>query len=130
MSIIGSLIAVINPESCSDISRAASRAAIQKAPRPGAHQVVPEAHRQFPKRLFPYRIAETLITAPNRTDENIEAAIFGVDALEETLALPRVSVIDLDRYTNTPATRDFLSSLLDDAGNPIDWRRTAADGGL
>src|SRR5207245_4804410 len=68
------------------------------------------------------------VAAPNRTGENIEAAMFGVDAVEETLALPRVSVIDLDRYTNTPASRDFLSSLLDDAGNPIDRRRTAADG--
>jgi hypothetical protein len=44
---------------------------------------------------------------------------------EPRLAFNRTVVL---RYTNTPATGDLLSSLLDDAGNPIDRRRTAADG--
>jgi hypothetical protein len=96
--------------------------------RASVHEVMPELHRQVPEGLLPYGIDEALVAAPHGASENIEAAMLGLDAVEEQLALLRIGVVDLDRNAHAAAARDLLGGLDDCAGDSIDWRRPAGDG--
>src|SRR5579863_5826486 len=83
---------------------------------------------KFQNGSFQIGSTKRALPPPNSTCEYIETAMFGLHAIEKALVLLHVSMIDLYRYADATATRDFLRSVFDSAGHPIYGRRTATDG--